>query len=114
MTTSLPKSGRIRKPPATRQKVTVIPIESRITILRHQRVILDTALAEIYGVPVKRLNQQINRNQERFPADFRFQLKGREYAILRLQFATSRKRHGGRTFSPTPSLNTARSWPRRY
>jgi hypothetical protein len=100
MPTSLQKSRRARTPLATRQKITVIPIESRITILRHQRVILDTALAEIYGVPVKRLNQQINRNQERFPADFRFQLKPREHAILRLQFATSRKRHGGRRFLP--------------
>jgi hypothetical protein len=45
----------------------VVPIESRIVILRHQKIILDTALAEIYGVPVKRLNQKVNRNRERFP-----------------------------------------------
>jgi len=78
----------------------VVPIESRIAILRHQKVILDTALAEIYGVPVKRLNQQVNRNRERFPSDFMFQLKPREFANLRLQIATSRKRHGGRRSLP--------------
>jgi len=78
----------------------VVPIESRITILRHQKVILDTALAEIYGVPVKRLNQQVNRNRGRFPADFMFQLKPREFAALRLQFATSNIGRGGRRSLP--------------
>ncbi len=79
----------------------MLPIESRITILGHQKVILDSALAEIYGVPVKRLNQQVNRNRSRFPADFMFQLKPREFAaILRLQFATSRQAHGGRRSLP--------------
>ncbi|HKN71442.1 MAG TPA: ORF6N domain-containing protein [Terriglobales bacterium] len=78
----------------------MVPIESRITILRNQRVILDTALAEIYGVPVKRLNQQVTRNRERFPADFRFQITAREFTILRLQIATSRRNHGGRRSQP--------------
>jgi hypothetical protein len=78
----------------------VVPIESRITILRHQKVILDTALAELYGVPVKRLNQQVNRNRERFPSDFMFQLTAREFAALRLQFATSKKGRGGRRSLP--------------
>ena len=66
-----------------------IPVESRILILRHQRVILDSDLAELYGVTVKRLNQQVNRNQERFPADFMFRLSAKEDEILRLQIATS-------------------------
>jgi len=78
----------------------VVPIESRITILRHQKVILDTALAELYGVPVKRLNQQVRRNRQRFPADFMFQLTPREFAALRLQFATSNKGSGGRRSLP--------------
>jgi hypothetical protein len=78
----------------------VVPIESRITILRHQKVILDTALAELYRVPVKRLNQQVNRNRERFPSDFMFQLTPREFAALRLQFATSNKGRGGRRSLP--------------
>ena len=78
----------------------MVPIESRIAVLHHQKVILDTALAEIYGVPVKRLNQQVNRNRERFPSDFMFQLKPREFAALRLQFATSKKGRGGRRSLP--------------
>jgi len=78
----------------------VVPIESRITILRRQKVILDTALAELYKVPVKRLNQQVNRNRERFPSDFMFQLTPREFASLRLQIATSKKKRGGRRSLP--------------
>ena len=78
----------------------MFPIESRITILRHQKVILDNALAELYGAPVKRLNQQVNRNRERFPSDFMFQLTPREFAALRLQFATSNRKRGGRRSLP--------------
>ena len=77
-----------------------VPVESRILILRHQRVILDSDLAELYGVTVKRLNQQVNRNQERFPADFMFRLSAKEDEILRLQIATSSKKHGGRRYPP--------------
>jgi phage regulator Rha-like protein len=95
-----PNPTRARRQLATRQRAAVVPIESRIAILRRQKVILDTALAEIYGVPVKRLNQQVNRNRERFPSDFMFQLKPREFANLRLQIATSRKGHGGRRSLP--------------
>ena len=73
----------------------MLPIESRITILGQQKIILDTALAEIYGLPVKRLNQQVKRNRSRFPADFMFQLKSREFAALRLQFATANQGRGG-------------------
>ena len=88
----------------------MVPLESRIAILRRQKVILDTALAEIYGVPVKRLNQQVNRNRERFPSDFMFQLKPREFANLRLQIATSRKGHGGGVLCLMLSLNMGQSW----
>ena len=78
----------------------MFPIESRIAILRHQKIILDTALAELYRVPVKRLNQQVNRNRKRFPADFMFQLTPRENRSLRLQFATSNIGRGGRRSLP--------------
>src|SRR6202142_2034711 len=94
------KSLAITRPLANRRRAAVVPIESQISILRQQRVILDTALAEIYGVTVKRLNQQVKRNRSRFPADFMFRLKLREFAILRLQFATSRRGHGGRRSLP--------------
>jgi len=96
----LAKPVATRQLPANRRRAAVVPIESRITILGHQKIILDTALADIYGVTVKRLNQQVNRNRSRFPADFMFQLKPREFAILRLQFATSRRGHGGRRSLP--------------
>jgi hypothetical protein len=85
---------------AKQRKATVVPIESRITILRRQKVILDKALAEIYGVTGKRINEQVSRNWSRFPADFMFQLKPAEFAALRSQFATSNKGRGGRRFLP--------------
>jgi phage regulator Rha-like protein len=47
-----------------------------------------------------RLNQQVTRNQERFPADFTFQLNSKEHEALRLQFATSKKTRGGRRYPP--------------
>jgi ORF6N domain-containing protein len=57
-------------------------------------VILDADLAELYGVSVKRLNQQVTRNQERFPSDFMFQSTTKEHEALRLQIATSKKGRG--------------------
>ncbi|MGZ4874944.1 MAG: ORF6N domain-containing protein [Candidatus Angelobacter sp.] len=77
-----------------------IPVESRILILRHQRVILDSDLAELYGVPVRQLNQQVKRNRERFPADFMFRLTAKEDQILRSQIVISSQRHGGRRYPP--------------
>jgi hypothetical protein len=75
-------------------------VESRILILRHQRVILDLDIAELYGVPVKRLNEQVKRNEERFPSDFMFRLSSKEHSALRSQFATSNKSRGGRRYPP--------------
>jgi cell division septum initiation protein DivIVA len=69
-------------------------------ILRHERVILDTALAELYNVSVKRLNEQAKRNRKRFPADFMFQLTPRENKSLKSQFATSNIGRGGRRSLP--------------
>jgi len=70
------------------------PNSSRIYTVRGRRVILDSDLAELYGVPTKRLNEQVRRNQERFPADFAFVLTGAEWTALRSQMATSGKRSG--------------------
>ena len=78
-----------------------MPVESRILILRHQRVILDSDLAELYGVPARQLNQQVKRNRERFPADFMFQLTAKEDGALRSQIVISKKgRGGGRRYPP--------------
>jgi hypothetical protein len=63
-------------------------------------VILDADLAEIYTVPVKQLNQQVKRNQERFPSDFMFQLSAKEHKTLRSQFVTSNISRGGRRYRP--------------
>jgi hypothetical protein len=79
---------------------TLASVESRILTLRHQKVILDSDLAALYGVTVKRLNQQVNRNQKRFPSDFIFRLTSREHKALRLQIATSKERRGGRRYTP--------------
>jgi len=75
-------------------------VESRILFLRHQRVILDSDIAELYGVTVKILNQQVKRNAARFPSDFLFQLTPKENRFLRSQFVTSKKGRGGRRYLP--------------
>ena len=64
-------------------------IEQLIFIIRNQKVILDSDLAALYGVSVKRLNEAVKRNIERFPSDFMFQLTKDEIKNLRSQFATS-------------------------
>jgi len=76
------------------------PLESRILVLRGHKVVLDSDLAELYSVPVKRLNEQVKRNPERFPADFMFQLSSKEHDLLRSQFATSKTGRGGRRYPP--------------
>jgi len=58
--------------------------------LRHEKVILDSDLAELYGVPTKVLNQAVQRNLGRFPSDFMFQLTENEEANLRSQIGTSK------------------------
>lgn len=58
--------------------VRVSVIEQRILLIRGEKVIVDTDLAGFYGVPTKRLNEQVKRNRERFPADFMFQLTSGE------------------------------------
>jgi hypothetical protein len=75
-------------------------VESRILVLRGQRVILDADLAELYGVEVKRLNEQVKRNAKRFPADFLFRLTREEQLTLRSHFATSNASRGGRRYRP--------------
>jgi len=64
-------------------------IDPLILSLRGQKVILDADLAEIYGVPTGRLNEQVKRNADRFPEDFMFQLTAREWRNLKSQIAIS-------------------------
>jgi hypothetical protein len=77
-----------------RQSVKELPVparivESRIVILRGLRVMLGSDLAELYGVSVRRLNEQVKRNRDRFPEDFVFQVTVEENRILKSQIATS-------------------------
>ena len=65
-------------------------MNKRIYVIRDERVMLDSDLAELYGIETRILNQQVRRNLTRFPADFIFQLAAEEYEALRSQFATSK------------------------
>ena len=64
-------------------------ITSKIYVIREKKVILDSDLAELYDVETRRLNEQVKRNVDRFPADFMFQLSQEEFENLKSQFATS-------------------------
>jgi len=64
-------------------------ITSKIYLIRGQKVMLDSDLAELYQVETRRLNEQIKRNTGRFPEDFMFRLTNEEWKNLKSQFATS-------------------------
>lgn len=84
-------------------KLVAIPDEvvlSKIYMIRNQKVMLDSDLAELYGVETGRLNEQVKRNSYRFPPDFMFQLSNEEWEALISQFARSNKGRGGRRKLP--------------
>lgn len=64
-------------------------IMTKIYLVRKQKVILDSDLAELYGVETRRLNEQVKRNLARFPLDFMFQLTEAEFTNLKSQIATA-------------------------
>ncbi len=69
-----------------------IPVESiasRIFLVRGQKVMLDSDLAELYGVTTSALNQAVRRNIDRFPSDFMFQMTDSEFSNLKSQCVTS-------------------------
>ena len=74
------------------------PLETRIILVRGERVMIDADLAAVYGVPTKALNQAVKRNPRRFPADFAFRLSAAEKSevvtncdhLARLRFASAR------------------------
>jgi ORF6N domain-containing protein len=80
--------------------VPVERIERTILLIREEKVILDADLASLYGVTTSRLNEQVRRNEGRFPVDFMFQLTAEEFAALRSQFAISKAGRGGRRYPP--------------
>ena len=73
-------------------------IQRSIVMVRGQEVILDSDLADLYGVATKALVQAVKRNRRRFPADFILRLSGAEFRNLRSQTVTSR--WGGRRSAP--------------
>lgn len=82
-------------------KLSVIPNEriiKRIFWLRGKKVMFDVDLAEMYEVETGALKRNVNRNKERFPKDFMFELSVKEWEILRCQFVTSR--WGGTRYLP--------------
>ena len=90
----------------TKELITTDDIRSKVYIIRGQQVMLDKDLAEIYGYEVKKLNQQVKRNIERFPEDFMFRLSNGEIDSVRSQIVTSREKdffagqEGGRRYLP--------------
>lgn len=83
---------------------TSIPVQSligsRIVLLREQRAMLDSDLAELYGVETRVLVQAVKRNLDRFPSDFMFQLDSQDFAALRSQSVISKPGRGGRRTAP--------------
>ena len=85
-------------------------IRSRILTIRGVQVMLDRDLAELYGVPTKRLNEQVKRNARRFPDNFMFQLTKEELGDWRSQIATSNVGDGtGRSHLVTVNSENWRS-----
>lgn len=75
-------------------------VERLIVTIRDQKVILDSDLAALYGVPTSRFNQAVKRNKRRFPSDFMFQLTAEEQESLTSQTVISKGGRGGRRTRP--------------
>jgi hypothetical protein len=78
--TSISKKENGSNMDESKSVVPVGKIENRILLIKGEKVIIDADLAEFYGVPTKRLNEQVKRNKDRFPHDFMFQLSPDEKA----------------------------------
>lgn len=90
-------------PDSTTTQIALVSTETltgSIRLLRGHKVMLDADLAALYGVETKVLNQAVQRNLERFPEDFMFQLTDAEAEGLRSQFVTSKPGRGGRRTRP--------------
>ena len=81
-------------------KITTQKIEKIIYAIRGQKVMLDSDLAELYGVETKYLNRQVKRNEQRFPSEFMFRLSKEEVENLRCQFVTFKESVRGRKYLP--------------
>ena len=68
----------------------ILEVENRIITLRNQQVILDSDVAELYGVQTKEINQAVRNNPEKFPEGYIFQLENQEFVDLRSKFLTTK------------------------
>ena len=75
-------------------------VMNKIYVIRNQKVMLDSDLAELYGVETKQLKRQVSRNTIRFPEDFMFELTEIEFESLRRQIGTSKIGRGGVRYTP--------------
>ncbi|MEP7037868.1 MAG: ORF6N domain-containing protein [Acidobacteriota bacterium] len=82
------------------QLIVIEKIEEKIFLIRGQKIMFDSDLAEIYDVETKMLNRAVKRNLSRFPEDFMFQLTDEETKSLRFQIGTSNTGRGGRRYLP--------------
>jgi len=80
--------------------VSLSKIEKMIYVIRGQKVMLDSDLAELYEVETKHLNRSVRRNSLRFSEDFMFQLTSEEYQVLKYQIGTSKTGSGGKKKLP--------------
>lgn len=89
----------LKTPKLSRKTPTIIrtPVEGLIRVVRGQKIMLDSDLAGLYGVPTFRLNEAVKRNICRFPDDFMFRLSSEEGKSLTSQIAMSKGRGGRRT-----------------
>jgi hypothetical protein len=78
--------------------IRLVKVESMIYVIRGHKVMVDSDLAELYGVLTKNLNKAVGRNKDRFPEDFMFQLTEEEAESLRFQIGTSNVSRGGRRY----------------
>lgn len=81
-------------------EIQIDQIQNMIYVIRGQKVMLDSDLAELYGVETKVLNQAVKRNLKRFPEDFLFRLTRDEFEILKSQIVTSSSEWGGKRKQP--------------
>lgn len=100
-------AGRILR--MAQERIPLRQVQDAILVIRGQKVLLDRDLASLYGVETRTLNQAVQRNVDRFPGDFMFQLTADEASDLRSQFVissqgpdknTARNTHGGRRSLP--------------
>jgi hypothetical protein len=75
-------------------------IMNKIYLIRGQKVMLDSDIAELHQVETKRLKEQVKRNRSRFPDTYMFELTENENKFLRSQFATSKTGQGGARYLP--------------